>query len=91
VNEALPVPPASPDADAVALRLLAADVVRHDVDLGRLAAFLLARIDATLTGPPAAAPAVVGSLLRLFSDMPAAALAAFLRDEATWMDAGGGG
>ncbi len=75
---------ANPDADA--LRLLADDVVRHNVDLGRLSAFIQDVIEATLVEPPAVARVVAGSLRRLFTDLPPADVAAFLRDEARRLD-----
>jgi hypothetical protein len=78
--------PAAIGSDADALRLLADDVVRNDVGLDRLAAFIRDVTEATLIEPPAVARAAAGSLRRLFTDMPAAAVAAFLRHEARRLD-----
>jgi hypothetical protein len=85
VNEATP---ALPDADA--LRRLADDVVRHDVDLDHFPAFVQDVIEATLIEPSHVARVFAGSLGRLSTNMPAAAVAAFLRDEARRLDTAAG-
>ncbi len=72
-------------ADAGALRRLA-DVARHRVHLRHLGPFIQDWIEATLVEPPAVARMVAPALRRLFSDMPAVDVAAFLRDEARRLD-----